>query len=135
MEGRRYVGALMQRFGSWAARYFQSRREAYARLAASASMRRPVRMLQEARQELDEARERTMRALSQRYRTGRERFARAAAQLGALSPLAVLSRGYSVVQKESGETVKEASQLSNGQRVTIRFCRGRAGAEIREVEQ
>jgi exodeoxyribonuclease VII large subunit len=50
-------------------------------------------------------------------------LARTAAQLHALSPLAVLDRGYAVVR--AGETiVRDASETSAGDRLNIRLARG-----------
>ena len=56
------------------------------------------------------------------------------AKLQALSPLAVLTRGYSAVFNEEGNTVHKKEQLKAGDQVTIRLSDGCAKAEIREVE-
>lgn len=58
-----------------------------------------------------------------------------AAALDALSPLAVLTRGYSAVFNEKGQTVSEKKNLSVGEKVTLRLSDGTAKAEILEVEQ
>lgn len=58
-----------------------------------------------------------------------------AAALEALSPLAVLTRGYSAVFNEKGETVSQIQNLSPGQTVSLRLSDGTAKAEILEVEQ
>jgi exodeoxyribonuclease VII large subunit len=61
-----------------------------------------------------------------------------AAQLDALSPLAVLGRGYSLVWKETarGRTlVRNASELAPGDRVALQLARGRAGACIDYSEE
>jgi exonuclease VII large subunit len=58
------------------------------------------------------------------------RLAELAASLDALSPLAVLERGYSLAADASGRLVRDASTLAPGDRVELRFHRGRAGAEI-----
>lgn len=58
-----------------------------------------------------------------------------AAKLDALSPLAVMSRGYSALFNEKGETVNQNKQLTKGDRVKIRLSDGTAKAEILEVEE
>lgn len=58
-----------------------------------------------------------------------------AARLDALSPLAVMSRGYSALFNEKGEAVNQYNQLAKGDRVKIRLSDGRAEAEILEVEE
>ena len=54
--------------------------------------------------------------------------------LHALSPKAVLERGYALVFDENGSLVKEASQLVVGDRVRTELGRGRFTSEVREVE-
>ena len=57
------------------------------------------------------------------------------AKLDALSPLSVLTRGYSITQKESGEIVRDSHQTSEGERLSIRFARGKLEAEVRHVDE
>ncbi len=57
-----------------------------------------------------------------------------AARLDALSPLAVLSRGYSALFDESGKALSKKDDLTVGQTVTLRLSDGKAKAEICEVE-
>lgn len=52
----------------------------------------------------------------------------------ALSPLSVLTRGYSVVSGEGG-VVKSVSSVSTGDVVSIRLCDGEAKAEILGVKE
>jgi exodeoxyribonuclease VII large subunit len=54
--------------------------------------------------------------------------------LQALSPKAVLARGYALVFDESGAVVKEASQLAPGEQVKTELGRGRFTSEVRDVE-
>jgi len=60
----------------------------------------------------------------------RQRSAAARARLLALSPRAVLERGYSLVTLPDGAVVRAASQLRPGTVVALEFARGRAGATI-----
>jgi len=55
------------------------------------------------------------------------------ASLEALSPLAVLSRGYSALFDSDGKSLHTKNMLSPGQEVTIRLQDGSARAEILEV--
>ena len=57
------------------------------------------------------------------------RLAAQSAALQAMSPLAVLSRGYSVVTSEDG-VVSDCSTVSVGDTVTVRLARGRLHATI-----
>jgi exodeoxyribonuclease VII large subunit len=134
-QDRRLLESLMQRFATSLQRYFAAARRSYRDLVRRVALRRPVRLIAEARQQCDELRDRKYRAMARIYEQRRARMQRAAAQLEALSPLAVLSRGYCVVQKPDGESVKDASQLKPGQAVRMRFHRGRATAEVKETEK
>jgi exodeoxyribonuclease VII large subunit len=53
--------------------------------------------------------------------------------LTALSPLAVLNRGYALVFDDSGALVKDASSLSPDQRLTTRFAHGSAESQVTKI--
>jgi exodeoxyribonuclease VII large subunit len=55
---------------------------------------------------------------------------KAAAALDAMSPLAVLGRGFSICKNELGRAVVDASSLSPGSKLFIRFHVGSAEAEV-----
>jgi exodeoxyribonuclease VII large subunit len=69
----------------------------------------------------------------------RMRWSRASDRLLALSPLAVLERGYALVYAEAGADagglVKDAELLRAGDGLRIRFARGRALARVVETEK
>lgn len=54
----------------------------------------------------------------------RHAFERALAELGALSPYAVLKRGYSISVAPDGSIIKSADRLPGGQRFSVRFADG-----------
>jgi exodeoxyribonuclease VII large subunit len=58
-----------------------------------------------------------------------------AAQLDAMSPLKVLSRGYSITENEQGAAVVSASDLHPGEHITIRLAKGRVGASVDECQE
>jgi len=63
----------------------------------------------------------------------RSELARTGAQLAALSPLAVLDRGYAMVHR--GETiVREASQVTVGDRLQIRVAAGTLAVTVEDIE-
>jgi len=133
-ESRRLFIAIAQRFAGLTRRYFTAVRDSYEELAARMAARRPGRLIAEARQRIDELNERRLRAIAGRFGRHRERLRHAAAQLEALSPLAVLSRGYSVVRKNDGTAVKDAARLEPGEAVNVRFHRGHATATVNSVD-
>ena len=65
----------------------------------------------------------------------RARWRRVGAQLDALSPLRVLERGYAVAQDSRGRAVRSAASLEVGDELSLRFSKGRAEVEVREVHE
>ena len=55
-------------------------------------------------------------------------------KMEALSPLAVLDRGYSIVTDKDGRTLKSVSQAKAGDNITIRLSDGRILADVQEVQ-
>ena len=57
------------------------------------------------------------------------------ASLDALSPLAVLRRGYSITETEVGEIISSVRQIKQNERVQIRLSDGKLKAEVIETEK
>ncbi len=55
------------------------------------------------------------------------------ASLDALSPLAVLNRGFSIVETESGEILRDSKNTKPNDKVKIRLARGKIEARVLEV--
>lgn len=55
-------------------------------------------------------------------------------KLDALSPLAVLDRGYAIVAAQDGSTVKSVKQVNEGEALTVTMKDGKMITTIREVE-
>jgi exodeoxyribonuclease VII large subunit len=55
-------------------------------------------------------------------------------QLRALSPLAVLDRGYSLTQTADGDVVRDASRLKKGDTLKTRFAKGTVLSEVKKKE-
>ncbi len=76
-----------------------------------------------------------VQATQSRLDRHRRSLVEAAARLDALSPLAVLGRGYALVRHEAGGwIVRRASQLQVGDRLDVRFGAGRVGAQVTRIE-
>lgn len=65
----------------------------------------------------------------------RAKFHPLAAELDALSPLAILGRGYSLVRKEDGKVVSDAGKLKPKDKVSLTFGKGSATATIDEADR
>ena len=53
--------------------------------------------------------------------------------LGALSPLAILERGYAIVRTEAGELVRDNRQAAPGDRLGVRLHHGRLSVSVAET--
>jgi exodeoxyribonuclease VII large subunit len=63
-------------------------------------------------------------ALAASLSRSRQRLALAARALSAVSPLAVLDRGYAIATTPSGEAIRDASRLAAGDELQLRMARG-----------
>jgi len=64
----------------------------------------------------------------------RQSVRRLEVQLRALSPLAVLDRGYSLTQTADGEVVRDADRLKKGDMLKTRFAKGTVISEVKKKE-
>lgn len=72
-----------------------------------------------------------MRAVLVRQKSGVEQLER---QLKALSPLAILERGYALVFDASGRLVKSSTQVDKGDEISAQLAKGRFTARVEQKE-
>ena len=105
------------------------------RLQKRRVMQSPLEPLNEKRMQLDYAVQRLARTGEGYLGERRVKLRALEAGLKAMSPLAVLDRGYSILTDEDGKSVGSAEDLEIGQTVRVRLRDGSAGAEIREIKR
>ncbi len=93
----------------------------------------PLRQIDLSRQRLDETEDRIRRVQAGVLQRRKEQLASARARLEGLNPSAVLSRGYSIVQRGDGAVVSAPEQTSIGERLLVRSSGG-AYPVIRESD-
>jgi exodeoxyribonuclease VII large subunit len=123
------VDELSERLISAMNRGMHARRAQLAKVVLT----HPKRRIEDARLRLDELMDRLVQAGDRDQKRQANRLAKLAGELGALSPLAVLERGYSVVNNTEG-VVHTVTGLSAGDTVRIRMRDGTAEAEITGVQ-
>ena len=116
-------------------RRLKQERQRVGALAAARSLRSPMNYINDRRLLLDHTHQRLCGASKQLLNRKRERFVRLTAKLDAMSPLKVLSRGYSMATDGNGELVRSVERVSAGDRLTVRFADGAAITEVREVRK
>lgn len=102
----------------------QRRREQLDRARSSPFLQSPLRSIQEKRLLLDYQQQRLVHGMERQVQASRERAGRLAAALEALSPFRVLSRGYSIAQKEDGTVLSSIQQVSVGEALSLRLADG-----------
>jgi exodeoxyribonuclease VII large subunit len=97
--------------------------------------REPAERLKLLQQRVTEQRQRMQRALANRMTRASESLSARAARLESLSPLNVLSRGYSLTQKADGVILRETSGVSVGDEITTRLQSGRLISRVERIEE
>ena len=95
----------------------------------------PEVYLDNRRMDLDRFRDRLLAAQERQLSGKRQSFVKLGAALDAMSPLRVLSRGYTVTLNSRGETVKSVRDISAGDRLRLRFSDGQAECLVEHVEE
>ena len=103
-------------------------------IAQKRIMQSPYEYLNERSMMLAMLEQRLSGAMMTKLTQKRRQFVHAAATLDALSPLKVLSRGYSMVQGDEG-VVKSAAALQPGTQLTVTFADGSADCTVQSVKK
>jgi exodeoxyribonuclease VII large subunit len=82
------------------------------------------------RQQLESSVTSLVAATRAHLRAGRAALDRRTASLEALSPLAILNRGYALVFDANGQLMKDAARLAPGDELSARLARGRVRARV-----
>ena len=131
----RRVTALATRLTAAQATRLQRYRAQLDRLAASRALTAPEAVYRLRRETVTALEKRLSLATSRRLTFKRQSMERVVASLAALNPLAVLSRGYALVQDGEGRVISSATRLSAGDRVSLRFANGKAVVRVEKIEE
>ena len=87
------------------------------------------------RLDLDRARDRLLAASERQLAAKRQSFVKLGAALDAMSPLRVLSRGYTVSSDREGKVLKSVRDLRSGQEISVRFSDGLADCRVESITE
>jgi exodeoxyribonuclease VII large subunit len=90
----------------------------------------PAQRLAATGQRLEQFAHRLHQAMARQLERRHDRLSRCTGALSALSPLATLERGYSIVRDADGHIVRTAVQLKTGDQVGLQFAAGSATATV-----
>ena len=88
------------------------------------AFRRPEQIIEARRYRLGLCEERLDRAMDRRLQRATERLSKASASLEALSPLSILSRGYTLTETAEGRLIRRVSEVKLGDTIRTRFTDG-----------
>ncbi|WP_439623818.1 exodeoxyribonuclease VII large subunit [Gemmata sp.] len=109
-------------------------RQRVEQLAARPALRRPLQRVRDLEQRLDTVAERMERAATARVGQTATQLAALASRLESLSPLNVLTRGYSLTHTPDGKLVRDAAAVRPGDVLVTRVAAGRVVSRVESVE-
>jgi exodeoxyribonuclease VII large subunit len=115
---------LTHRLAEGARRNLENQRRRFEFLSASVRHYDARRVLASMRKDLEARTAALVSGLRSHLRECGIGFERVEAALRALSPLAILARGYALVFDESGVLLKDASQVNAGDQISARLAQG-----------
>jgi len=109
------------------------RQLALTRLSHILTSHTPEQRLEYQRQRIHELRRRLAQAMSRQQERKQAAFARNAGLLHAISPLAVLGRGYSIVQQKNGDVIRSYAEVHLGRNISITLAQGGIDCEVKKI--
>lgn len=104
-------------------------------LSASPALQSPTGYLEQRQQGIALLKTRLVSAQNQNITRNRQRYIASVSKLDAMSPLKVLTRGYSMTRTEEGMVVRSVHQVELGQRVRISLSDGELSATVMKKEE
>ena len=104
-------------------------------LAEKRALQSPLNYVEDRRVLLDFLSTRLHAAGQKMLHEKKQRFVRLTAALDAMSPLKVLSRGYSMVTDEAGTLVTSADTVEPGQRIHVSLRSGSLTAQVTQIQE
>lgn len=104
-------------------------------LSSSPTLRSPTGYLDQRRQSVELLKNRLIAAQNQNLSKAKQHYISVISKLDAMSPLKVLTRGYSMVRNDSGEVVRSVEQVTIGEEIRIHLSDGTLSATVVSKEE
>ena len=104
-------------------------------LSKSPALRSPTGYLDQKQRQLELLKNRLLAAENQNIARNNQRYIALTAKLDAMSPLKVLTRGYSMAQNGRGEVVRSVHQVERGERISISLSDGKVLATVMDKKE
>ena len=132
---RQQLDSVSASMASLMTRQIRAARQHLNVLAKSPSLASPVGYLNQKRQNLTLLKNRLISAETRKLEVEKRRFVELTAKLDAMSPLKVLTRGYAMAQDDAGQVIRSVSQVSVGDRITVRLSDGSVDATVTDRKE
>ena len=104
-------------------------------LSRSPALRSPTGYLEQKEKSLELLKSRLISAENQIISKNNQRYIALTAKLDAMSPLKVLTRGYSMAQTSDGSLLRSVHQVEAGERITVSLADGKLSATVMGKEE
>lgn len=132
---RTYLLTAQKRMAQAMQKQLKLERKTLESLKSRKVLQSPINYVNERRMLLDHTAQKLTAAAQRNFTGQKQRFVRLTAKLDALSPLKVLSRGYSLVIDADGHVVQRAEQVTIGDRVDIKLHQGSLSASVTAIRE
>ena len=104
-------------------------------LSQSPALRSPTGYLEQKQRQLELLKNRLVAAENQNIARNTQRYVALTAKLDAMSPLKVLTRGYTMARNDRGELIRSVNQVELGERIGIDFSDGKIFATVMDKKE
>ncbi len=131
---RMSLDAMSAAMASALNRQLKSARQHLHVLSQSPALKSPTAYIEQRENGLVLLKNRLIAAQNQSISQKKHRYIAMLSKLDAMSPLKVLTRGYSMTQTERGEVLRSVSQVDLGERITVSLSDGKLSAIVMNKE-
>lgn len=129
------MDSALSAMASALSRQIKSARQSLDRLAGSPALASPTGYLEQKRQNLDYLTQKLLAAQTREIQEKKHRFIACTAKLDAMSPLKVLTRGYSIVHSDDGHILHSIHQTAPGREIQVTLSDGSLTAAVLEGKE
>lgn len=132
---RQNLDAISSAMASTLSRQLKAAERHLQLLSSSPTLRSPTGYLDQRRQSVELLKNRLIAAQNQNLSKAKQHYISVISKLDAMSPLKVLTRGYSMVRNDSGEVVRSVEQVTIGEEIRIHLSDGTLSATVVSKEE
>ena len=132
---RQNLDAMSSAMASALSRQLKAARQHLNVLSQSPALRSPTGYIEQREKSLELLKNRLIAAQNQSITRKNQRYIAAVSKLDAMSPLKVLTRGYSMAQTEAGEVLRSIRQVELGERISVLLSDGKLSATVMDKKE